>query len=77
MTGVILICVGAGLMLFGAVMLTGWANGKSRWFNPDVYDREGSSKVDRQLLDLYFFAIIITPLLCGALLIVFGIRQLQ
>lgn len=77
MLGAVLILIGAALMVFGAIMLIGWVGGKSRWFDAGVYDRAGTSKTDRQFLDLYFIAIVIAPLLFGAILIVFGLRQWQ
>jgi len=77
MTGLILVVSGAVLMGLGVVMLIGWVGGKSRWFDEAVYDRRGSSKVDRQFLDLYFLAIVIAPLLGGAIMIVFGLRYIR
>ena len=75
MLGLILIVVGAGLMVLGIISLAGWISGKSRWLEGGVYDRRGASKVDRQFLDLYFVAVVIAPLLVGAILIVFGLRE--
>ena len=72
----ILIIVGAALTLFGAVMLGGWVAGKSNWFDSGVFDRAGTSKTDRQFLDLYFVAIVLAPLFFGGVLIVFGLRSL-
>jgi hypothetical protein len=73
----ILIAVGVVLMLFGVVMLGGWVAGKSNWFDSGVFDRAGTSKTDRQFLDLYFVAIVLAPLFFGGLLIVLGLRTLQ
>jgi hypothetical protein len=76
MLGAVLIVVGAVLMVVGAVMLCGWIGGRSSWFNVGVYDRVGQSKTDRQFLHLYFIALVLAPLLCGAILIAFGLRRL-
>jgi len=75
MVGGAFIFVGTVMMLFGVVMLMGWVSGKARWIDRGVYDREGSSKVDRLLLDVYFLATVVMPLLCGGILIVIGLRQ--
>ena len=77
MTAWILIASGAGLMLFGMIATAAWVGGKSNWFDSGVFDRRGTSKTDRQFLDLYFVAIVIAPLLSGGMLIVFGLRALQ
>jgi hypothetical protein len=76
MLGAILIVVGGALMLGGGVMLAGWTSGKSRWFDAGVFDRSGASKTDRQFIDLYFMALVLAPLLGGALMIVVGLRKL-
>jgi hypothetical protein len=76
MLGAILIAVGGALMLGGGVMLTAWTSGKSRWFDAGVFDRSGASKTDRQFIDLYFMALVLAPLLGGALMIVVGLRKL-
>jgi hypothetical protein len=74
MPGLVFIVIGAILMVGGTVMLIGWVSGKSNWFDAGVYDRQGSSKTDRQFLNLYFLALVIAPLLVGATLIVYGLR---
>jgi len=77
MAGALLILAGVACMAAGAVLLGGWIAGKSRWFGVGVYDRAGESKADRQVLYLYFIVLVLAPLLGGALLIAFGIQQLQ
>ena len=74
MLGPILVIVGAALMILGVFMLASWVSGSSRLFDSGVYDRKGDSKIDRQFLDLYFLAIVIAPLLGGAIMIAFGLR---
>jgi len=75
MPGVLFILIGAVLMIVGVIMLVGWVGGKSTWFDAGVYDRQGSSKTDRQFLNLYFLVFVIAPLLVGATLIVYGVRK--
>ena len=75
MLAVILVIIGAALMLFGLFMLWGWLNGRSRWFDSGVFDREGASKIDRQFLDLYYIALVLAPLMCGAIIMAFGLRK--
>ena len=77
MLGFILIVVGAALLVFGVFMLAWWAGGEKRLFDSGVLDRKGSSKVDRQFLDLYFIVLVITPLMGGAIMIVFGLLELH
>jgi hypothetical protein len=77
MMGAGFIAVGAVLMILGVLMLTGWVAGKSRWFDPAVYDRRGGSKTDRMFLYLYFLAIVISPMALGALLIILGLQELR
>jgi len=76
MVGIILIAVGAALMLLGVAMLLAWTGGRSRWIDPGVFDRPGSTKTDRQYLDLYFVGLVIVPLLAGALLIALGLQRI-
>ena len=75
--GVVLIAAGGACMAGGVVLLLGWVGGKSAWFDSAVYDRPGASKNDRQFLDLYFAALVIAPLLAGALMIAFGLVWLS
>lgn len=73
--GVALILVGVALMGFGVCMLLGWITGRSGWFDQAVYDRPGNSKTDRLSLDVYYIVRVIAPLLVGATLIAFGLKQ--
>ncbi len=75
--GVIFIVIGVGLMIFGVRMLWSWLGTTASRFDASWFDRGGSSKTDRQFLDLYFIAAVLGPLLGGAMLIVFGLSQLQ
>ena len=56
-------------------MLIAWTGGPSRWLDPGVFDRPGTTKTDRQYLDLYFVGLVIVPLLAGALLIALGLQR--
>ncbi len=76
MIGVIFIIVGATLMSFGVFMLSAWISGTSRWFDAGIFGRSGATKNDRQFLDLYFIAVVLIPLLSGAIMIVFALRGL-
>ncbi|MHC4983060.1 MAG: hypothetical protein ACYTF6_07825 [Planctomycetota bacterium] len=76
MVAAIAVLIGLMLMLTGSVMLAGWVSGKSHWFNAGVYDRQGVSKTDRLFIDLYFFALVLAPLLGGAITIVMGLAKL-
>jgi hypothetical protein len=76
MLGTVLIAIGAVLMIAGLFALGGWLGGRAGRLGRFVVDRAGDSKTDRQLLDLYFIALVIAPLLGGALLIAFGLLHL-
>jgi hypothetical protein len=75
MLGGVLIFLGAALLGFGTVMLSGWVSGKGEWFDEEVYGRRGNTKTDRMLLDVYFVAKVVAPLLGGAVLILLGLRE--
>ena len=77
MFGSILIACGGALMLLGVIMLGGWVSGKSSWFDAGVYDRQGSTKNDRMSLYVTFVAMVLAPLLSGALIIAYGLYTLR
>lgn len=77
MVGIAFIVAGGVLMLLGVVMAAAWMGGSSRWVDSDVYDRPGATKTDRQFLDLYFVALVLVPLLTGAILIALGLQQVS
>jgi len=77
MFGSILIACGGALMLLGVIMLGGWVSGKSNWFDAGVYDRQGSTKNDRMSLYVTFVAMVLAPLLSGALIIAYGLYTLR
>ncbi|MGA2266579.1 MAG: hypothetical protein ABSH10_09165 [Phycisphaerae bacterium] len=76
MLGIILIVAGVILMILGGILLLAWTGDPSRWFDAAVHDNRGTTKTDRQFLDLYFLAMVIAPLLVGGLLIALGLRQI-
>jgi hypothetical protein len=76
MLGIALIAAGVVLMVVGSVLLLAWTGDPSRWFDSGIHDSRGTTKTDRQFLDLYFLAIVIAPLLVGGLLIALGLRQI-
>lgn len=76
MLGALLIAAGAVLMALGVAVLLAWTGGRSTWFDSGVFDRRGSTFSDRQLLTLYFTALVVAPLLIGGLLIILGLREL-
>jgi len=75
MMPVILTLCGAVLMAAGVVMLTGWVSGRPVPRRPAFFDRGGASKPDRQLIDLYYIVTVLGPLLCGAVMLAFGLRR--
>jgi hypothetical protein len=77
MQGGVLIGIGAVLMIVGALTMRGWLVGKSNWFGAEVFDRAEASKPDRMLLYVTFVAMVLAPLICGALLIVYGLHSLR
>ena len=77
MMWIILIVAGGVLMLFGICMLWGWVDGKAGWFDVSVFDRSGSSKTDRQFLDLHYIAIVLAPLLVGVIMLAYGLQGLR
>jgi hypothetical protein len=77
MLGPFLIALGAALMIAGALLLSAWLSGKASWFDADVYDRPGATKTDRQFISLYFVALVLAPLLVGAVFIVYGLTLIM
>jgi len=74
--GILLIASGAALMLLGVITLGGWVGGKSSWFDASVFDRPGTTKNDRLALYVTFMAMVLAPLLSGALMIAYGLYSL-
>ena len=76
MVGIALVIAGIILMTVGLVFLGGWVSGRGeRAGRPGAALSDGS-KTDRQIMDLYFIALVVAPLLAGAMLIAFGLQQI-
>jgi len=73
--GPILLISGIILMTFGLVGLGGWVSGRGERIGRPGGLGDGS-KNERQLLSIYFVALVLTPLLAGAMLIAFGLGAL-
>ena len=71
------IAVGSVLMVLGTVSMWGWLAGKGAWFGTEAYDNPGATKSDRMLLYVTFLAMVLSPLLCGAILIMYGLYRLR
>ena len=68
MLGPILVFAGAVLMTAGLVFLGGWVSGRG--------ERAGKPRTDHQWMGLYFIALVLAPLLSGAVLIAAGLDRL-
>ncbi len=77
MLGPFLIAAGAVLMIAGVLLLGAWLSGRASWLDAGVYDRPGATKTDRQFINLYFVALVLAPLLVGAVLIVYGLTRVM
>ncbi len=73
MLGPILIAAGIVLMILGVISSTYWVSDKASWLNADSADRPGGTLNERQYIRLCFVALVIAPLLVGAILIVYGL----
>ena len=71
----ILIILGASLMLIGTFTLLVWVGGKGGWLASGLPGQSGRSRNERQLLDLYYIATVVLPLLSGAVMLVLGLRR--
>jgi hypothetical protein len=76
MLGAILLVAGVILMAVGLVFLGSWVNGRGERAGRPGSALTDGSKTERQLMDLYFIAAVLAPLLAGAMLIAFGLQQL-
>ena len=75
--GVILILVGVGLMILGIRMLWSWLGSTASRSEAARFDSSGTTKPDPDFPYMFFFGAIVGPLLGGAILIVFGLAQLE
>jgi hypothetical protein len=72
MLAIALLVAGGTLMLTGVLMLWEWLGGESKLFDAD----SSWVQADWLLLDIRFIALVIAPMLFGAILIVFGMARL-
>lgn len=77
LVGVIFILVGLGLMILGVRLLWSWLGSTTSRFDPAWFDRSGTTKGDPDFPYLHFIGAIVGSLLGGAMLIVFGLSQLE
>ena len=79
MSGLEFVIVGGVLMVAGVLLLYAWMNNKSRWFDTENFD-QGSARMGCLFWVFYitcFVALVITPLLGGAMMIVYGLTLTQ
>ncbi len=76
MLGPILVLTGAVLMAVGLVFLGGWVSGRGERAGKLHVALGDASRADQWLINLYFMALVVTPLLGGAVLIAFGLEKL-
>jgi hypothetical protein len=78
MSGLECVILGGVLMAAGVLLLYAWLNNKSRWFDSESFDQQNSVRMGFLFWSfylLYFLALVIAPLLGGALMIVYGLRD--
>lgn len=72
------IVVGGGaLMILGMLMLLRWLGEEGEGSGKFGFGSRSASQGDWVLMDLQFLALVIAPLLGGAILIVFGLARLR
>ena len=76
MYGAILVIAGVILMAVGLAFLGNWVSGRGDRAGKVGKALSDGTKTDRQLMDLYFIALVLAPLLGGAMLIAFGLGKL-
>ena len=77
MSGLACVILGGALMAAGVLLLYAWANNKSKWFDSGNFDQQNAPKAGALfwfLYLLYFVAMVLAPLLGGALMIVYGLK---
>ncbi len=78
MSGLEFVILGGVLMVAGVLLLYAWMNNKSRWFDSESFGQQNSGRMGCLFWSfyvLYFMALVIAPLLGGALIIVYGLTQ--
>jgi hypothetical protein len=72
-----LVVAGAALMILGVWMLLRWMGDEGEGTGKFGFGSRGASQNDWVLMDLQFIALVIAPLLGGAILLVFGLARLD
>ena len=78
MSGLRFVILGGVLMVAGVLLLYAWMNNKSRWLDSESFEQHNSGRMGClfwSLYLLYFVALVIAPLLGGALMIVYGLED--
>jgi accessory gene regulator protein AgrB len=78
MSGLRFVILGGVAMVAGVLLLYAWMNNKSRWLDSENFEQHTSGRMGClfwSLYLLYFVALVITPLLGGALMIVYGLED--
>ena len=76
MLGIGLVIAGVILMSVGLVFLGGWVSGRGERAGRPGSALSDRTKTERQLMDLYFIAAVLAPLLAGATFIAVGLGML-
>lgn len=71
-----LLVAGAALMGLGVMMLLAWMGDDGENSGRFGFRSRGAAQTDWVFMDLQFLALVIAPLLGGAILIVFGLVRL-
>ena len=77
MSGLVCVILGGALMTAGVLLLYAWVNNKSKWFDAN-FDQQNSPRVWWLFMCfyvMYFVAMVVTPLLGGAILIVYWLTE--
>ena len=78
MSGLKFVILGGVLMVAGVLLLYAWMNNKSRWFDSESFGQQNSVRMGCLFWSfylLYFVALVIAPLLGGAMMIVYGLAK--
>jgi hypothetical protein len=76
MLGIALVIAGIILMAVGLIFLGSWVSGRGERAGRPGPALSDGTKTDRQIMDLYFIALVVAPLLAGAMLIAFGLQEI-
>ena len=66
------------MMVVGVLMLYAWTNSKNKWLGGDNLDQQSAPRMGCLFMCfylVYFLALVIAPLLGGAMMIVYGLRD--